>query len=193
MVTKKNSVGDFIADVMPKVKVYLFLSIVVILLNLSVVVVGALNYNSVNGYASLTGELPDNYKTMTKQERIDYFITLHKGEPTLSIDNLNIIHMLFPDGFSITYIDYQDFINGNATEDSYIDYSASSDTAFVTKTVGGIGTSFLPFASILVNVDFYANYFPISLIVLLTLTIISAVQLYVLFAMVLNHLPFFNI
>ena len=120
-------------DVTPKIRLYIFLSVMVLLLNVSVIVVDA-----------------------------------------------------WTEGTTITEIEQTE-------EDIDIDYEESNFTEFIVKTTALTTTSFLPFTSVIVSAVYFADVFPINLIVGFVVVIISSIQVYLLIAIILNHLPFFNI
>jgi hypothetical protein len=181
------------ADVTSKVKMYVFLSIIVLLLNISVAIVKGFE-NMDKEIIFLPSGLPDGYNTMTVEERRKFINSQHGGlnEWSWSIDPIE-----FNDGFKISSHDYDDFIYGRATNENSnklnINYSSSTDTQFVTDVAGSSLTAFLPFTSVVVSVVFFADAFPINLIVGIIIGLISALQVYLLIAIVLNHLPFFNV
>jgi hypothetical protein len=177
------------AEITPKFKMYLFLSILALFLNISVVMVNA--FNGINtDFNPNRIELPKNYDSMTPTERKDWLYEKHDGIPTVQIETGDFY---FPDGYIMTQFYYKDFLTGKITSGYLIDYSKSSDTDYVTKVAGVSGTSFLPFVSLIITDSYYEGAFPLNLIVGIIVGIIGVLQTLLILAVVLNQLPFFNV
>lgn len=187
------------ADVMGKVKIYLFLSVCVMLLNICVVITQSMDYD----YSSIDKyDISKEYREMSREERHEYLLELNKGSNGekgywmgYSLTSKQQVYVFY-NGKTMSIGDYEKFVSGEydiISNPLNLDYSKHSDTSFVSDVAGSIGTSFLPFASFLVSTTFFLNAFPFNIIIGIVIGIISALQLYLIFAVILNHLPFFNI
>lgn len=177
------------ADITPKFKMYIFLSIIALLLNVTVVVVDA--FNGINtDFNPNRLELPKDYDKMTPNQRVIWLNEKHGGSPIVQPETGDFY---FPDVYIMSQFYYQDFITGKITTGYLIDYSKSSDTEYVTKVAGISGTSFLPFVSLIITDSYYNGVFPINLIVGIIIGIIGILQTLLIIAVIVNQLPFFNV
>lgn len=183
-------------DVTPKVKVYVFLSFIVLLLNLSVIAVDGLRgLDSSNTLAfdfmELANNKPDGYDTMSREERYAYLENNHGGQAVLNFQTKTVT---YPDSFVLTFDELDRFMDGTFySNEQDFNYSDSNETAYITKVTSLTTTSFLPFTSVIVNVIYFDSVFPFNLIIGILVTLISALQLYYLIIMILNVIPTINV
>lgn len=201
------------ADVTPKVKIYVFLCIVVMMLNLTTVCISAvttMNISSENDYFNIVDvkqiELDYSvYKSISNFEREQIITDIH-GEKELVYYNGAPYYEFSVSKLTISVLEWEYYVRGALTQNELTDflkkvngvfkiselpYSEDSNYALL---VGGVSaTSFIPFASILITATQFSEIHPFDLLISFILILISSIQLYYLIVIVFNHLPFFNV
>lgn len=198
------------ADVTPKVKLFVFLSIIVMLFNLSTVCILAISeyntsfnlgeYESYEPHKRLGNISFSDYQGMTNANREGYIYSVH-GEYTETSEGIfypktglkipSLLYFLYVEG----RIDSQENLNKffEVVNKNWGTLPYSDDSNYASLIGGIVPTSFLPFTSILITATQFDSIYPFNIIVSIIILLISAIQLYYLIAIVFNHLPFFNV